>query len=214
MLLRTIGFFFNGHKSPFGSCTRDAQDKMQTSRLLLSRVGNVVAAAGGPAPLRGALSMALFTRGGFGGLRGLAGGAKKGGGNELDVKGAGSELDAIFEAASRGELQDINRVKVVQLRAILRTLGMPTSGTRPVLLKRMMGLPDSELQEACAKAAAGGEGSATPPPAASEPTAASGQPAGGKPARLYVDGRARGRGRGRSAEVDSVAESGGPGTNT
>jgi len=175
---------------------------MQSSRLLLSRVGKVVAAAGGPAPLRGALSMALFTRGGFGFPRGLAGGAKK---------GAGSELDAIFQAASAGGLQDINQVKVVQLRAILRALGMPTSGTRSVLLKRMMELPDSELQEACAKAAAGGEGSATFPPATSEPAAASGQPARGMPPRLYLDGRARGRGRGRSAEVDSVAESGGPG---
>ena len=53
----------------------------------MSRFGQEGAAAGGPAPWRSALC-------------GLAGGAKKAGGNDLDAKGGGSELGAIFEAAS------------------------------------------------------------------------------------------------------------------
>jgi hypothetical protein len=47
-------------------------------------------------------------------------------------KRGGSELDAIFEAASRGELQNTKRVLVAQLRVIL---GMSTSGNHPVLLR-------------------------------------------------------------------------------
>jgi len=151
------------------------------------------------------------------GARGLAG---RGGGAK---KGDDGGLDAILEAASRGELNDISKVTVVHLRAILRTLGMPTSGTRPQLLKRIFELSDAALEDSCARAAAVDGGAAAPAPASKQPSGGKPAPAAGdeavqtaeavRPAqaarrvgRRAASVEGRGRGRRRSAEVDSKAE--------
>ena len=81
------------------------------------------------------------------GIRGLA---RRGGVDKKDKDG----ISAILEASARGELQDVSRVTVAQLRAILRTLGMPTSGARAVLLQRITSISDAALRDACDAAAA------------------------------------------------------------
>jgi hypothetical protein len=105
-------------------------------------------------------------------------------------------ISAILEASARGELQELSRVTVAQLRAILRTLGMPTSGARAVLLQRITSISDASLRDACEAAAPVDATTATATVATEVPAVAP----------LKAGGRTRQTGRGGKGR--SVGEEG------
>lgn len=123
------------------------------------------------------------------GTRGLA---RRGGVDKKDKDG----ISAILEASARGELQELSRVTVAQLRAILRTLGMPTSGARAVLLQRITSISDASLRDACEAAAPVDATTATATVATEVPAVAP----------LKAGGRTRQTGRGGKGR--SVGEEG------
>ena len=123
------------------------------------------------------------------GTRGLA---RRGGVDKKDKDG----ISAILEASARGELQELSRVTVAQLRAILRTLGMPTSGARAVLLQRITSISDASLRDACEAAAPVDATTATATLATEVPAVAT----------LKAGGRTRQTGRGGKGR--SVGEEG------
>jgi len=77
---------------------------------------------------------------------------------------AAEDVASILEAASRGEMANIDRVSAVQLRNLLRVLGQKTSGTKPQLVQRLRQLSDDTLRDACDKAAGADAGATTASP--------------------------------------------------
>ena len=136
------------------------------------------------------------------GTRGLA---RRGGVDKKDKDG----ISAILEASARGELQELSRVTVAQLRAILRTLGMPTSGARAVLLQRITSISDASLRDAC-EAAAPVDATTATATVATEVPAVAPLKAGGRTRQTGRGGKGRSAGEvGARTGTESAAQTGG-----